>query len=439
MSIPTSVIGLQLWFDGTDPAGNGVVPSNGATVSTWVDKSGRGYNATVASGKVAATYSTSYRALNFATSSTGYATSYPANPTAETMFVVFNNSSPSGNNNMVIGGQQGARSLGGGYSGNGGTGVVGVLNNEVAWLAATPAGSYTSGTTVLITCQFTTSSNTIAMNGGTFYTGGSPNFYSGTTTYLGVDTTTPNYYYVGYEMEVLFYNTVLSTANQQLIEGYLAWKWGLQTSLPASHPWRYSLPINIVTTYISTPISIPSNAMLIPFNSYSSIKTFNLPIASTNAGRMLIFKDMLGTSATYPINLSTIGLDRIERTSVSSMSLSQAFGAWTFMNDGRTNWFLTDVYQNTFPIKGPVPNVLRIDYAWYGSSYKSAGANVTVTVLSIFSSGRTSFVAGTGELGDPQPGVGKSFWIDYYPPNSLILKQGFFPGESSTVTFANLT
>ena len=187
------------------------------------------------------------------------------------------------------------------------------------------------------------------------------------------------------------------------------------------------------------PITIPSNVMVIPVNLSSTSKTFTLPVVSTNQGRMLIFKDYYGTSANSTIRLSTVGLDRIERTSVSSMALSQTFGAWTFMNDGRTNWFLTDVYQNTFPIKGTVPNVLRIDYAWYGSSYKSAGANVTVTVLSIFSSGRTSFVAGNGELGDPQPGVGKSFWIDYYPPNSSILKQGFFPGESSTVTFANLT
>ena len=186
-------------------------------------------------------------------------------------------------------------------------------------------------------------------------------------------------------------------------------------------------------------VSIPPNATVIPVNLSSTWKTFTLPVVSTNAGRMLIFKDLYGASANSTIRLSTIGLDRIERTSVSSMVLSQAFGAWTFMNDGRTNWFLTDVYKNTFTIRGTTPNILRIDYAWYGSSYKTAGANVTTTVLSIFNSGRTSFVAGNGELGDPQPGTGKSFWIDYYPPNSVTLKQAFFAGESSTVTFANLT
>lgn len=99
------------------------------------------------------------------------------------------------------------------------------------------------------------------------------------------------------------------------------------------------------------PIAISSNVMVIPVNLSSMSKTFTLPVVSTNQGRMLIFKDYYGNSANSTIRLSTIGLDRIERSGVSSIALSIAFGAWTFMNDGRTNWFLTDVYQNTFPVQ----------------------------------------------------------------------------------------
>jgi hypothetical protein len=168
---PTSITGLQLWLDGNDPAGTGTQPANGATVSTWVDKSGNGYNATAAPSRVVGTYSTSFRAVNFATSSTGYITSYSAAPTNETMFVVFNNPSPSSGNNILIGGVQGARSLGAGHS-SAGTGTVGNLNTQVAWLATT--GTYTGGTTVLTTSQFTTSTNTISLNGGTAASGGAP-------------------------------------------------------------------------------------------------------------------------------------------------------------------------------------------------------------------------------------------------------------------------
>lgn len=124
------------------------------------------------------------------------------------------------------------------------------------------------------------------------------------------------------------------------------------------------------------PITIPSNVMVIPVNLSSTSKTFTLPVVSTNQGRMLIFKDYYGTSANSTIRLSTIGLDRIERTSVSSMALSQAFGAWTFMNDGRTNWFLTDVYQNTFPVQCNIsflPGLWAKFYANTGSIPDSNG------------------------------------------------------------------
>jgi len=41
---PVSIPGCALWLDGADPAGNGTVPANGATVSTWADKSANGYS-----------------------------------------------------------------------------------------------------------------------------------------------------------------------------------------------------------------------------------------------------------------------------------------------------------------------------------------------------------------------------------------------------------
>jgi len=237
LQTPTTIPYCKVWFDGADPAGTGVKPADGATISTWVDKSGNGYNATVASGKTAATFSAASNCVYFQASNVGYATSYPANPTNETMFVVFNNPSPSSANNIIIGGQQGARSLGAGYSVTGGVNVVGNLNNEVAWLAATPANSYPSGTTTLVTSQFTSTSNGVALNGKAYSTGGSPGFYGSTTTYLGVDTTTSIYYYIGYAMEIIFFSNTLNTIQRQAVERYLSLKWNIPnfyTSIPGS-------------------------------------------------------------------------------------------------------------------------------------------------------------------------------------------------------------
>jgi hypothetical protein len=229
-------------LDGNDPAGTGTQPANGATVSTWVDKSGNGRNATVAPSRVVGTYSTTFKAVNFATSSTGYITTYSAAPTNETMFVVFNNPSPSGNNNIIIGGVQGARSLGAGFSPNG-NGTVGNLNTQVAWLARTGSGSYIPGNTMIVTSKFTTSTNTLSLNGGVnTASGGAPGFTAGRVTYLGVDATNPIYYYVGYAMEILFYDSVLTTLETQKVEGYLAWKWALTGSLPSGHPYKTVQP-----------------------------------------------------------------------------------------------------------------------------------------------------------------------------------------------------
>ena len=33
-----------------------------------------------------------------------------------------------------------------------------------------------------------------------------------------------------------------NTTTRQLIEGYLAWKWNLQASLPADHPYKNVAP-----------------------------------------------------------------------------------------------------------------------------------------------------------------------------------------------------
>ncbi len=42
--------------------------------------------------------------------------------------------------------------------------------------------------------------------------------------------------------ELIVYRTVLADAARQQIEGYLAWKWGLQAKLPAGHPHKNAAP-----------------------------------------------------------------------------------------------------------------------------------------------------------------------------------------------------
>jgi hypothetical protein len=42
--------------------------------------------------------------------------------------------------------------------------------------------------------------------------------------------------------EVITFTTALTTTQRQQVEGYLAWKWGLQSTLPAGHPYKSAAP-----------------------------------------------------------------------------------------------------------------------------------------------------------------------------------------------------
>jgi hypothetical protein len=46
----------------------------------------------------------------------------------------------------------------------------------------------------------------------------------------------------GFISEMVATSALLSTADRQRLEGYLAWKWGLQANLPAGHPFRNNPP-----------------------------------------------------------------------------------------------------------------------------------------------------------------------------------------------------
>jgi hypothetical protein len=45
-----------------------------------------------------------------------------------------------------------------------------------------------------------------------------------------------------YLHEFLCFSEYFSDSQRQLVEGYLAWKWGLQDKLPTGHPYQNSRP-----------------------------------------------------------------------------------------------------------------------------------------------------------------------------------------------------
>ena len=58
--------------------------------------------------------------------------------------------------------------------------------------------------------------------------------------------------------EGIVYNSILSDAQRQQVEGYLAWKWGLQANLPAGHPY-----LNNNNYYNPFPTTTPAKTISI--------------------------------------------------------------------------------------------------------------------------------------------------------------------------------
>jgi hypothetical protein len=47
---------------------------------------------------------------------------------------------------------------------------------------------------------------------------------------------------IGNLAEWIIIEGIVSDSDRQKLEGYLAWKWGLEANLPTSHPYRYNMP-----------------------------------------------------------------------------------------------------------------------------------------------------------------------------------------------------
>ena len=111
-----------------------------------------------------------------------------------------------------------------------------------------------------------------------------------------------------YLSEALLYQSALTTAQIQQIEGYLAWKWGLVSSLPSNHPY-YNIAPWIVSNQIklydpvsdTTTISL-SNTPLSAVTTYYSIATndYGYILISTNSG--IYYSTNYGTSFTLSNN-----------------------------------------------------------------------------------------------------------------------------------------
>jgi hypothetical protein len=125
--------------------------------------------------------------------------------------------------------------------------------------AADQAGKTVSySTNYLLEAEYTGSSNNFYLNGGTpssVASSGAFNFNEWGVGYLAdYGGTSDAAYWNGNFGEVIVYFGSLTTTQRQQVEGYLAWKWGLQGSLASTHPF-YKFPSSSVLPFLPTNIT----------------------------------------------------------------------------------------------------------------------------------------------------------------------------------------
>jgi hypothetical protein len=237
-----SQISTALWLDAADAS---TITLNGSTVNQWRDKSGNVRNASQATAADQPTYTTAaLNGRNVVTfdGATDFMTVPSFNTGVVSAYVVVRLTAPG----VMISKRDDTN-----YSWEISTNSAGNVffgPNDNANRASTVAAGISILNSVSIVGGIYNGSQSVIFINGT--QGGAQNFtgsINSTPTSITLHRrlmSSPNQgFLAGYSSEVIITNTVLTTIDRQIIEGYLAWKWGLVANLPANHPYKINPPL----------------------------------------------------------------------------------------------------------------------------------------------------------------------------------------------------
>jgi hypothetical protein len=270
-AFPPAFSNCVLWLDANDVNGTGLTSTAG-TVTSWVDKSGSNNNSTAASGSPTLTLNSLNGKPGVVFS--GASNSYIQVPRVVTddfsIFIVFTTTATA---SLTIPTPGGAHTDSGGDHWWGGLGIFdaevgGTQNDFGITLCGSPNAYLTFGMGDLSSGTDTTEFSAVRVNTGAGFIGEifrtrssglMQMFVNGafqvSTTGSTASRTTANikigsiqtlpagYYFTGNVYEIICYTRILTPTERQIIEGYLAWKWGRQGTLPSDHTFTKYPPI----------------------------------------------------------------------------------------------------------------------------------------------------------------------------------------------------
>ena len=231
---PLSISGCALWLDAADAST--ITYSSGSNLSQWRDKSDLANHFSLTSGTPASITDGGYRVVSIPSGAIMTSANQITFTTSSAFFIVSRYSSPSADYIAML---LGFTNINGANKG---------IRFYQNFLTGTTAGGYNFG-----------DANELAVNA--YYVNGTlnPGFesnvyvnvysiistvapYSGGTSYVTLSSSTYSRFFIGNIAEFLYYPAGITNTQRQQVEGYLAWKWGLQASLPVGHPYKSAAP-----------------------------------------------------------------------------------------------------------------------------------------------------------------------------------------------------
>ncbi len=425
---PSSLAGINLWLDATDVS-TFVVSSATSTITRWNDKSGAGNNMLASGTPILSTNFVYFNGTNAYFSTIGM-----TEAATTSMFIYLQEGGSGFLYTSKLG--NGAGESHTGFTPND-AGNYYLLRGDGVWQTAS---GLTSNTLRMVGLQYQGSVNTSSFNStitlfsnaSTFVTTTQSAAITRTRFNLGARLITSyTNFYTGRMYEVLHFSTSLATLQRQTAEGYLAWKWGLSTLLPTTHPFYTRAPLASDSNLDFSPSSITGANLWLDAN---DLTTFVVSSATSTITRWNdksgAGNNMIATGTptiqsfitNYAVNFngtnayfSSIGFTEpavttlivynqgggkgwLYTTKVSGASVSGVttnYGdSFTYLNIGDNAWGSTPVWAN---------NVLRMVGTQYNGAVNStivlySNANVTSTFTQTSTITRDRLLLGARQL-----------------------------------------
>jgi hypothetical protein len=255
---PLDITSCSLWLDALDGSTfTPTNPTNGTTITEWRDKSPSSAHASVGSGTL------QYRTNIFdgrpcvSFDGSSYLVGNASNTgTVVTGFVVASMNNTSSNDARIVSLSQAGQS-----DFNSAARSSFIIRNGTAATIRSFRNGATLGsiniinaTLFIATSIYNGTNHTIYSNGTAGTTVASTGNFGYTLYGIGRDPGLTSGFLNGTVLEVIIYNAALSIAEIQEVEGYLAWKWGLKSNLPAYPTHTYSGIL-----YPSSPKFLPTD------------------------------------------------------------------------------------------------------------------------------------------------------------------------------------